>query len=242
MQKNEDSSSRGQRQGEKVEPFHRERAPSVNRRRVVSSFGIAPASKMRVMVTNRTQRVTNNIPIPASDSDFTYAMRVHQPKLYRTACFLTGDNHEGEDLLQETLVEAWRSWNSFENRSSVYTWVYRILIRRYHRWQRRQIVRRMFFVSAGGEEKESQTFIDPSELPGSLMEHDEQKAQLWKLLASLRPKHREVLVLRYAENMRLEQIADALQMPLGTVKSRLNHAHAQLGEKLKRAGVVGNEL
>ena len=67
------------------------------------------------------------------------------------------------------------------------------------------------------------------------MEHAEQNAQLWKLLGSLRPKYREVLVLRYAESMRLEQIADALQMPLGTVKSRLSHAHAQLGEKLKRA-------
>jgi RNA polymerase sigma-70 factor (ECF subfamily) len=198
---------------------------------------LSPATpKMRVIATNCTQGVTSNIPRPASDRDFTSAMRAHQPKLYRTACFLTGDHHEGEDLLQETLLEAWKSWNSFEDRSSVYTWVYRILIRRYHRWQRRQIVRRMFFVSAV-DQKESQTFIDPSELPGSLMEHDEQNAQLWKLLASLRPKHREVLVLRYAESMRLEQIADALRMPLGTVKSRLNHAHAQVREKLKRAAL-----
>src|SRR5207248_5229458 len=159
-------------------------------------------------VTNFPQRLTSNMPMPVSDRGFTSAVRAHQPKLYRTACFLTGNNHEGEDLLQETLLEAWKSWNSFENRSSVYTWVYRILIRRYHRWQRRQIVRRMFFVPAVDDE-ESQTFIDPSELPGSLMEHEEQNAQLWGLLASLRPKHREVLVLRYAESMRLEQIADA---------------------------------
>jgi RNA polymerase sigma-70 factor, ECF subfamily len=198
---------------------------------------LLPATlKMRAIVTNCTQGVTSNMPVSASDRAFTSAMRAHQPKLYRTACFLTGDHHEGEDLLQETLLEAWKNWNSFEYRSSVYTWVYRILIRRYHRWQRRQIVRRMFFVSAA-EQTESQTFIDPSGRPGSLMEHDEQIAQLWKLLATLRPKHREVLVLRYAENMRLEQIADALRMPLGTVKSRLNHAHAHLGEKLKRAAL-----
>ena len=193
---------------------------------------------MRVIATNSPQRVASNTaPMSVSDRDFTSAMRAYQPKLYRTACFLTGNHHEGEDLLQETLLEAWKSWNSFEGRSSVYTWVYRILIRRYHRWQRRQIIRRMFFVPAA-DQKESQTFIDPSELPGALLENDEQNAQFWELLDSLRPKHREALVLRYAENMRLEQMAEALGLPLGTVKSRLNHAHAQLGEKLKRAGFV----
>src|SRR5438552_18536091 len=180
---------------------------------------------MRAIVTNCTQRVANNIPMPTSDHHFTSAMRAHQPKLYRTACFLTGDHHEREDLIQETLLEAWKSWNSFEDRSAVYTWVYRILIRRYHRWQRRQILRRMFFVSTA-EQKESQTFIDPSELPGSLMQHAEQNAQLWNLLATLRPKYREVLVIRYAGRMHLERIADALQVPLATVKSRLNHAQA----------------
>lgn len=172
-----------------------------------------------------------------SNQDFATAMRAHHPKLYRTACFLTGNHHEGEDLVQETLLEAWKSWTSFEGRSSVYTWVYRILIRRYHRWQRRQMVRRLFFTPAA-DQKESQTFIDPSALPGALLENDEQNAQFWRLLDSLRPKHREALVLRYAENMRLEQIAEALGLPLGTVKSRLNHAQAQLGKKLKRASLV----
>jgi RNA polymerase sigma-70 factor, ECF subfamily len=190
-----------------------------------------------VMVKNTTPRVARSAPKVVSDQDFASAMRAHQPKLYRTACFLTGNHHEGEDLVQETLVESWKSWNSFEGRSSVYTWVYRILIRRYHRWQRRQVVRRIFFTSVA-DQKEAQTFIDPSALPGALLENDEQNAQFWRLLDSLRPKHREALVLRYAENMRLEQIAEALGLPLGTVKSRLNHAHAQLGEKLKRAGLV----
>jgi RNA polymerase sigma-70 factor, ECF subfamily len=190
-----------------------------------------------VMVTNTTPRVARSALKVVSDQDFASAMRAHQPKLYRTACFLTGNHHEGEDLVQETLLEAWKSWNSFEGRSSVYTWVYRILIRRYHRWQRRQMVRRIFFTSVA-DQKEAQTFIDPSALPGALLENDEQNAQFWRLLDSLRPKHREALVLRYAENMRLEQIAETLELPLGTVKSRLNHAHAQLGEKLKRAGLV----
>ena len=126
--------------------------------------------------------------MPTSDRDFTCAMRAHQLKLYRTACFLTGDHHEGEDLLQETLLEAWKSWNSFEDRSSIYTWVYRILIHRYHRGNVGKHVGRCFCLHNTQTDKESQTFIDPSELPGSLMEHAEQNAQLWNLLATLRPR------------------------------------------------------
>ena len=73
------------------------------------------------------------------------------------------------------------------------------------------------------------------------MERAEENAQLWKLLESLRPKYREVLVLRYLENMRLEQIAETLRVPLGTVKSRLNQAHKQLGEKLKALGIYSTK-
>ena len=191
-----------------------------------------------MLVTNNIHRVASNVPIPVINRDFGSAMRTHQAKLYRTACFLTGNNHEGEDLLQETLLEAWKGWNSFEGRSSVYTWLYRILINRYHRWQRRQIVRRMFFVGAAEQGwKDPRTFIDPSDSPRSLIEQDEQNAQLWEFLDSLRPKHREVLVLRYVENMRLEQMAETLRVPLGTVKSRLNHAHLRLERRLKMAGI-----
>ncbi len=173
-----------------------------------------------------------------SERDFSTAVREHQPKLYRTACFLVGGRQEADDLLQDTLLEAWKGWERFEGRSSVYTWLYCILIRRYHRWQRRQMLRRRFFIfSREADETKMPTPIDPSARPGALMERDQQTALLWKLLDGLRPKHREVLVLRYAEEMNLEQMAETLRVPLGTVKSRLNHAHALLGEKLKRAGI-----
>ena len=196
-----------------------------------------------MVVRNNIHRVASNVPITVISRDFGSAMRAHQPKLYRTACFLTGNNHEGEDLLQETLLEAWKGWNSFEGRSSVYTWLYRILINRYHRWQRRQIVRRMLFVGAAEQDwKDPRSFIDPSDSPRSLIEHDEQNAELWEFLDHLRPKHREVLVLRYVENMRLEQICETLRVPLGTVKSRLNHAHLRLGQRLEKAGITRPKL
>lgn len=190
------------------------------------------------LFANAIHPTVRNAPIHMPDRDFVSAIRTHHPKLYRTACFLTGNEHEGEELLQETLLEAWKAWNSFEGRSSIYTWLYRILIRRYHRWQRRQIARRMFFVRANEQGwSDPRSFIDPSARPGALIERDEENAQLWKLLESLRSKYREVLVLRYLENMRLEQIAETLLVPLGTVKSRLNQAHKRLGQKLRAFGI-----
>lgn len=194
-------------------------------------------------ISTGIRQMSDDVFARTSTRDFGAMTRTHQAKLYRTACFLTGNTHEGEDLLQETLLEAWKGWESFEGRSSAYTWLYRILIHRYHRWQRRQIVRRMFFVRAEECDWENlQTFVDPSSPPGSLMEREEQNAQLWKFLESLRPKHREALVLRYVENMRLEQIAETLGLPLGTVKSRLNHAHRLLGDRLRASGISRSQI
>src|SRR4029453_2320815 len=108
---------------------------------------------------NCTARVARSAAMVVSNQDFATAMRAHHPKLYRTACFLTGNHHEGEVLIQETLLEAWKSGNSFVGPSSVCPWVPPTLIRRSHRWQRRQMVRRLFFPPAA-DQKESQTFID----------------------------------------------------------------------------------
>jgi len=184
------------------------------------------AVKMPLILETNTQKVPNMPPSRANERDFASAAGEHQAKLYRTAFFLTGSPHEADDLIQDTMLAAWKGWDSFEGRSAVHTWLYGILIHRYRRWQRRQVP----------------TLIDPSEPPGAQMEHDEQSAQFWKLLDGLRRKHREVLVLRYAEDMSLEQIAETLGVPLGTVKSRLNHAHTLLGEKLRHAGIGGTKL
>ncbi len=149
--------------------------------------------------------------------DFISAVREHQPKLHRTACFLAGDRREGGELLQDTLLKAWLGWDESAARDPMYPWLCGILARCREQRQRGQKASATKAMAAW-----------PS---------DSQTALLWELVGSLPPRPREVFVLRYAEEMNVEQIAEALGETPATVRSRLGEAHAQVGERLRRAGI-----
>ena len=149
--------------------------------------------------------------------DFNAAVREHQPKLYRTACFLAGDRREGGELFQDALLEAWQNWDEAAAPDPVFPWLCGILI---HRYEQRQRGRKPAAAKpAAGAQRDSQT------------------ALLWEALDGLQPKQRGMLVLRYAEDMSVEQIAETLRESPATVKSRLGEAHAQAGARLRTAGI-----
>jgi RNA polymerase sigma factor (sigma-70 family) len=151
------------------------------------------------------------------ERDFNAAVREHQPKLYRTACFLAGDRREGSDLFQDALAEAWKSWDEAAAHSPALPWLCGILVHRYE--QRRRGRRPAAAKPAAGTQRDSQT------------------ALLWEVLDGLPPKQRSAIVLRYAEDMSVEQIAEALRESPATVKSHLGRAHTQVGAKLRSAGI-----
>ncbi|MBI5395318.1 MAG: sigma-70 family RNA polymerase sigma factor [Verrucomicrobia bacterium] len=151
------------------------------------------------------------------ERDFSAAVREHQPKLYRTACFLAGDRRDGGELFQDALAEAWQDWDDSIAREAVLTWLCGILVRRYE--QRQRARKPAAAKSPAGAQRDSPT------------------ALLWEALDALLPKQRGVLVLRYAEDMSVEQIAETLRESPATVKSRLGEAHAQVGENLRGAGI-----
>jgi RNA polymerase sigma factor (sigma-70 family) len=148
--------------------------------------------------------------------DFNAAVREHQPKLYRTACFLAGDRREGGELFRDALAEALRDWTEAVARGPVFPWLCGILIRRFEHLHRDQ---------------------KPAAPRPAAAPRESQTALLWETLATLPPKQRGPLVLRYAEDMSVEQIAEALRESPATVKARLGEAHTQAGVKLRAAGI-----
>jgi RNA polymerase sigma-70 factor (ECF subfamily) len=146
-------------------------------------------------------------------------------RLFRSACLLCGDEAEAQDLVQETLLQAVRSAHRFRGRSSVYTWLHGILLnltRHYHRDRKRLVY----------DEELARREAIPVEDDPSRLDLETTSRALRAALRQLSNPHREVLVLRFFEEMRIHEIAAHLGVSQGTVKSRLHYAIAEMQRRL----------
>ncbi len=144
-------------------------------------------------------------------------VETHGNRLLRSATLLCGNETTAQDLLQDALVEALRSVHRFRGRASLYTWLHSILLNvtRHHRRNRDRLVY--------NNELVLQEVSISDERPGSL-DFESASMELARALRQLSDSHREVLVLRYYEHMKIHELAGHLGVSKGTVKSRLHYA------------------
>jgi len=144
----------------------------------------------------------------------------HGDRLLRSAYLLCGNETEAQDLVQETLIQAIKSWRVFRGESAVHTWLHGILLnlcRQHYRKQKRivydeeRVLKEPFHVEQGME-----------------MDRDFCADRFRKALRELSLEHREVIVLRYYESLRIDEIARRTGVSAGTVKSRLHYAVRRL--------------
>ena len=157
----------------------------------------------------------------------------HGPRLYRMAVALCGNAADAEDVLQEAFTGAYRGLGRFEARSSVKTWLSRILVTQAALWRRRGRNRRgVLPLTSGGADEEGGGLpvAAPGEGPAGEVDY---RIDLRAALQTLSPDHREVVTLREIDGLSYEEIAGVLGVPRGTVESRLHRARAELRERLK---------
>ncbi|HZM01636.1 MAG TPA: RNA polymerase sigma factor [Candidatus Saccharimonadales bacterium] len=155
-------------------------------------------------------------PKEAESFDVHQLVDRHGDRLLRSAYLLCGNKTEAQDLTQETLIQAIKSRPGFRGESALYTWLHGILLnvcRRYHRKQKRLVY---------DEERVLQETFQPN--PLSEMDQDFCAARLTAAMQQLSQEHREVIICRYYENMKIEEIARHTEVSTGTVKSRLYYA------------------
>jgi RNA polymerase sigma-70 factor, ECF subfamily len=145
----------------------------------------------------------------------------HAASLLRYAMHIDGGSKgEAEDLVQETLLAAWRNFNQFEAGTNCKAWLFRILINfRYKQFRR---------ASRRAEEplaEEEQNLSRP--------ENISRTAELRAAFAKLSREHREVMQLAVVEGFEIREVAGMLKVPAGTVMSRLSRARAQLRTMLQ---------
>jgi RNA polymerase sigma-70 factor (ECF subfamily) len=149
----------------------------------------------------------------------------YSTKIFTMVYCIVGNENDAWDLAQEGFLKAWRSIYRFEARSSFYTWLYSITMNLTIDSLRRKGRR---------QEVELDDAI-PSFLPGPRLncERAEIREQVNAALAQLSPEHRAVVVLKELEDMQYREIAEVLNVSMGTVMSRLFYGRKKLQSILK---------
>jgi RNA polymerase sigma-70 factor (ECF subfamily) len=170
----------------------------------------------------------------------------HAAALMRLAQSLSGTRADAEDICQETLVAAYRGLSGFNARSSVKTWLCRILMRRAAKiWHKQRYARRTISIhgeardatNGGGEQArpagDARGALAQKLSVGSAAAAVDQRIDLMETVRTLPEEFREVILLREVQGLSYQEIAEALEIPRGTVESRLHRGRAELRKKLK---------
>ncbi len=169
------------------------------------------------MRTARDERARVRGAQEGSVSDLEALFRTHWPRAYRAAYLVTHDAAAAEDIAQESFLAALRALDRFDRRRPFGPWLHRIVVNRAIDWTRARMLR------AEVELTDSFDAPPPRASPGE---------DVLVALARLPPEHRAVVVMRYLLEFTPGEIAEALDLPRGTVNSRLRRGLDALGDEL----------
>jgi RNA polymerase sigma-70 factor (ECF subfamily) len=173
-----------------------------------------------------------------SEQEFRRLVEEHYDRLFRAARFMCGDPQAAEDLLHDTFLAAARSLERFRGRSSAYTWLYGIMLNKFRRYLRRKGSRALSLQAIGHGREDARGEMIASETPGPVerLESKEAARRVREAIQELSPDHRSVVTLRFLEGLPYAEIAEMLDCPVGTVKSRIHYALQNIERHLAGGG------
>lgn len=160
----------------------------------------------------------------------------YQRKIMRLLARMLNNQAEIEDIAQETFIKAYRALPQFRGESAFYTWLYRIAINTARNWlssnQRKMLVSDTFETKEGETFSQSDNLID-IDTPESRMISSEIAQTVNKAIEELPEDLRTAIVLREIEGLSYEEIAQTMECPIGTVRSRIFRAREAIAARLK---------
>lgn len=165
----------------------------------------------------------------------------YQDRIYNAILKICANSHDAAELTQETFVKCIEKINTFEGKSAFYTWLFRVAVNLTLNYCKRrartqaQSLQAVVAQESDGAAVELGAFLADQNAadPAVLAEDAEIGEIVLAALANLDDHHRAVMVLRDIEGMNYSEIAETLRIEVGTVKSRLSRARANLREILK---------
>ncbi len=161
---------------------------------------------------------------------FGLLVQKYQDRLFNTLVRFTGSRHDASDLAQDAFVQALVKLDTFRGDARFYTWLYRIAINLSLSQRRKK--RPVVSVDAAKDQLGEEP-IDELQGPEQDLEQKERAQLVQQALLELGEEHRQILVLREMESCSYEEIGDILDVPVGTVRSRLFRARVQLKDQLQ---------
>ena len=167
------------------------------------------------------------------DSAFEELVLKYQDRIYNLCRHMLGNTHEAEDAAQDTFIKAYQKLKKFKPEASLYTWLYHIAVNTCLDYKKRPLWESLFRKSDEDKEYILEPLSDePS--PEKLYESKQLGLALRKSLGKLSLKLRTVIILKEIEGLSYEEIADILEVSIGTVKSRISRAREELKQRLKK--------
>ncbi len=167
---------------------------------------------------------------------FDQLIRNYEKRVYNLAYRLSGSYDEANDVSMDAFIRVFQAIKHFRGDANFSTWLFRIVTNVY--LDRRKCVKNRQHLSLEEyieleENSVARQIEDPAPHPGQVAETNERNAALQKAVSALPDYQRAMIVLYHTEGLSYDEIAEALDLPIGTVKSRLNRARLVLREKLQ---------
>ena len=196
------------------------------------------ASKDQTFVSADDQQLIANC-LAGDSAAFGDLVRRYQDRLYNTVYRLVDNAEDALDVVQEAFLNAYQSLESFKGDALFFTWLYRIAVNTAISLKRKKRVLARIANRNGDMVVEP---ADPSESnrPGHALEQAEEEHKLHRALARLSAEHRAVLVMKELEGQKYEEMAGALRVSIGTIRSRLHRARLELRELLRQEEEKGH--
>lgn len=165
---------------------------------------------------------------------FGELVRRYQNRLYNSVYRFVGNADDAHDVVQDAFLSAYQSLAAFKGGAQFFTWMYRIAVNTAITLKRRRkVVLRLHAAGPDGEPAMEPADRSESARPEYAAEMAEEEKKVHEALARLTEEHRAVVIMKDLDGMKYEEIAEVLDVPVGTIRSRIHRARTELRQFLE---------
>jgi RNA polymerase sigma-70 factor (ECF subfamily) len=165
---------------------------------------------------------------------FSVIVEKYKRRAFLIALSLVNNREDAMDLAQDAFLKSFRAIKEFDLSRPFFPWFYRILKNTCLSHLKRKKLIKKFSLSATETDESDIELPDQTYDPQMIVDRNETKEKVWEAFNRLNLKSREIILLRHFQDLSYDEIAKALDIPIGTVMSRLFHARRQMKEMIEK--------